>query len=181
MGRECLKSNSRTRSAAVTASQPARAARAVGGVPRLPIRAAMQPRQSQPVTFTSRYTTLAMIHAGDAAARAEAHAGKAMETGTSELRPQLAALPRLGTPPMSGRQATPHRAAAKSLAHRQRVLGASQLTGSSSHSPTSREAKSLAHGQRALRNSPTQQGRPRDRWCETPPDSNHRRRDERLW
>jgi hypothetical protein len=32
----------------------------------------MQPRQSHPVTFASRYTTLALIHAGDAAARAEA-------------------------------------------------------------------------------------------------------------
>jgi hypothetical protein len=75
-----------------------------------------------------------MIHAGDAAARRITHR-KVNAHGIFELLVQLAALPRLGTPPMSGRQATPHHAAAKSLAHKQRVLGASQSTGSSSAPP----------------------------------------------
>jgi hypothetical protein len=132
-----------------------------------------------PSTFTSRYTTLALIHAGDAAARS-ATRRKVNAHGIFELLVQLAALPRLGTPPMSGRQATPHRAAAKSLALRQRVLGASQSTGSSSHSPTSREAKRSLTGCERNATPPPSRGGQEDRRCETPPDSDHHIRGERL-
>jgi hypothetical protein len=91
----------------------------------------MQPRQSQPIhihqpIYDSRNDPCWRCRC----ARRSAHR-KVNAHGIFELLVQLAALPRLGTPPMSGRQATPHHAAAKSLALRQRVLGASQSTGSS--------------------------------------------------
>jgi hypothetical protein len=87
---------------------------------------------------------------------------KAMETGTSELRPQLAATTPGGNSPTSGEASDTASCGGKVTRSQTASARSFPIDRKLKQLPHEQRGKTLAHRQRALRNSPTQQGRPRE-------------------